>query len=179
MARLLIEDVTISKTEVIHLHVRFRGGQSTSLHIPIPPTAWQARQTHPDVLALIDELLERHTDAEVAERLNRAGHRSGEGEPFTARIVLHLRRAHTLASHADRLRAKGLLTLTEAAHRLGVHTGTIKDWHRAGLLVGHKANDKNEQLYEPPTPGDPRLVKRMGRPLSNRQLIESTNGGAV
>ncbi len=48
MARLLIEDVTINKTDQIHLHVRFRGGQTTSLAIPIPPTGWQARQTAPD-----------------------------------------------------------------------------------------------------------------------------------
>lgn len=63
--------------------------------------------------------------------------------------------------------------------RAGVHTHTIKTWHVAGLLVGHKANDKNERLYKPPTPGDPRLVKRLGRPLGERQPVESTPGGAV
>ena len=44
MARLLIEDVTMVKTDRIHLHARFRGGQTTSLAIPIPPVAWQLRQ---------------------------------------------------------------------------------------------------------------------------------------
>ena len=47
MTRLLIEDVTLVKTSQIHLHVRLRGGQTTSLTIPIPPKAWQARQTSP------------------------------------------------------------------------------------------------------------------------------------
>ena len=37
MARLLIDDVTITKTDRIHLDVRFRGGQTTSLDVPIPP----------------------------------------------------------------------------------------------------------------------------------------------
>ena len=115
MARLLLDDVTLVKNDHIHLHVRFRGGQTTSLTIPIPPMAWQARQTEPDTLALLDRLLDDHTDAEVADALNAAGHRSGEGKPFTARIVLHLRRAHQLPSHADRLRAAGMLTLTEIA----------------------------------------------------------------
>jgi DNA-binding transcriptional MerR regulator len=44
--------------------------------------------------------------------------------------------------------------------RLGVHKTTIKNWHRAGLLVSHKANNKNIRLFEPPAPGDPRLVAR-------------------
>ena len=147
IARLLIEDVTLAKTDQIHLHVRFRGGQTTTLTIPIPPNSWQARQTDPATLALLDRLLDDHTDAETAAELNAAGHRSGEGKPFTPRIVLGLRRAHNLPSHRERLRARGLLTIGETAERLGVHASTIKAWHRAGLLESHKANDKNERLY--------------------------------
>lgn len=179
MTRLLIEDVTLVKTDQIHLHVRFRGGQTTSLTIPIPPTAWQIRQTDPDVIALLDRLLDDHTDAEAADALNRNGHRSGAGKTFTRLIVLHLRRAHRLPSHAERLRARGLLTINETAERLGVHTSTIKAWHRAGLLASHKANDKNERLYHPPESGDPRLVPHLGHRLANRVLIETATGGAV
>ncbi len=179
MVRLLIEDVTLTKTDQIHLHVRFRGGTTASLAIPIPLSAWKARETDPDTLALLDQLLDRHTDAETAAELNAVGHRSGEGKPFTARIVLHLRRDHHLASHAERLRARGLLTLDEIAAQLNVYTGTIKAWHCAGLLRSEKANDKNERLYHPPTLGDPRLVKQQGRRLSEREPIESTPGGAV
>jgi DNA invertase Pin-like site-specific DNA recombinase/DNA-binding transcriptional regulator YiaG len=179
MARLLIDDVTLAKTDQIHLHVRFRGGQTTSLTIPIPPMCWKARQTDPDTFARLDLLLGDHTDAEVADALNAAGHRSGTGQQFTRLIVLHLRRTHQLPSHAERLRARGLLTIGEIAHRLHVSRSTIKDWHHAGLLVSHKANDKNERLYEPPTPGDPRLVKRMGSRLAKRVHIEPTPRGAV
>jgi len=179
MTRLLIEDVTLVKNDQIHLHVRFRGGQTTSLALPLPPTAWQARQTHPDTLALLDRLLDQHTDNETAALLNQAGHRSGEGKPFTGRIVLVLRRDHQLASHAQRLRATGLLTLSEIAARLDVHPGTIKTWQRAGLLTSQKANDKNERLYQPPEPGDPRLVKQQGRPLTEREPTQPYAGGAL
>jgi len=179
IARLLIEDVTLNKTDQIHLHVRFRGGQTQSLTTPIPANAWQARQTNPDTLALIDRLLDNHTDAETATQLNTEGHRSGEGNPFTPRTVLSLRRDHNLPSHAERLHTRGLLTLTEIAAHLNVHTSTIKAWHRAGLLTSHKANDKNQRLYQPPTPGDPRLIKQQGQRLSEREPIKSTPGGAV
>jgi DNA invertase Pin-like site-specific DNA recombinase/DNA-binding transcriptional regulator YiaG len=179
MARLLIEDVTINKTDQIHLNVRFRGGQTTSLTIPIPPTGGQAHQTAPDTLAHLDRLLDDHTDAQAAELLNQAGHRSGTGRAFTPLIVLHLRRGNGLPSHLERLRAKGLLTIAELAKRLGVSTSTIKAWHRAGLLNSHQANDKNIRLFEPPAAGDPRLVKKMGSSLSKRASTQPLPGGAV
>ena len=179
MVRLLIEDVTLVKTDRIHAHVRFRGGTTTSLTLPIPPKAWQLRQTHPDTLAALDRFLDQHTDAETAAALNAAGHRSGEGKPFTASIVLDLRRAHSLPCHAARLRARGLLTLPEIAERLHVHPSTIKGWHRVGLLTSHRANDKNERLFEPPTLGDPRLMTRQGSPLRNRVPTQPAPGGAV
>jgi hypothetical protein len=130
IARLLIEDVTLNKTDRIHIHVRFRGGQTTSLTIPIPPRAWHLRQTNPDTLALLHRLLGKHTDAEVAAKLNADGHRSGDGKAFTGRIVLELRRSHSFPSHHERLRARGLLTIGEFADRLGVHPTTINAWRR-------------------------------------------------
>ncbi|PQP16566.1 recombinase family protein [Rhodococcus opacus] len=179
MVRLLVADVTLHKTDRIHLHVRFRGGQTHSLTVAIPPKAWQLRQTHPDTLAALDLLLDTCTDAEAADALNAAGHRSGEGKPFTARIVLHVRRSNNLPSHADRLRATGLLTNTELATRIGVHPSTIKSWTHAGILNSHKANDKNVRLYEPPTPGDPRLTARQGSPLRKRVPTQPAPGGAL
>ncbi|HEX6524825.1 MAG TPA: recombinase family protein [Streptosporangiaceae bacterium] len=179
MARLLLDDVTITKTDRIHLDVRFRGGQATSLEIPIPPPSWQLRQTRPETLATLHRLLEDHTDAQAATALNAAGHRSGEGKPFTGRIVLELRRSHHLPSHADRLRARGLLTLNETAARLGLHTSTIKAWRRAGLLTAHQANDRNIPLFDPPDPADPRLAKRQGSKLTRRVHTATTPGGAV
>jgi len=179
IARLLIEDVTIVKAEQIHLDVRFRGGATTSLVVPIPLSGGQARQTNPDTLAALDRLLETHTDAQAAEALNRDGHHSGTGQPFTSYIVLHLRRGNGLPSHLERLRARGLLTIPEVAERLGVSTSTIKAWHRAGLLVSHLANDKNIRLFEPPALGDPSLVKRMGSRLDQRVLTRPSTGGAV
>ena len=100
-------------------------------------------------------------------------------QPFSDRIVLHIRRGNQLPSHAQRLHAKGLLTQNEIAKQLDVHVSTIKKWHRAGLLPSRKANDKNERLYQPPAPGDPRLIKRMGSHLNKRAHTQPTPGGAV
>jgi DNA invertase Pin-like site-specific DNA recombinase len=166
MIRLLVEDVTIDRSDAINLHVRFKGGQTASL-------------TNADTYALLDQLLDSHTDAETADALNRAGHSSGTGQPFTARIVLELRRNHALPSRRDRLRFAGKLTIPEIAEALGVHPSTIKAWHRAGLLTSHKADDRNTRLFDPPVPGQPRLVKRQGSHLSRRVPTQPAPGGAV
>jgi DNA-binding transcriptional regulator YiaG len=179
VTRLVIEDVTITKTEEIRLEVRFRGGATTSLVVPVPLMSYQQHQTKPETLAALDRLLETHTDAESAEALNEAGHRSGTGQAFTGSIVLHLRRANGLPSHLERLRARGLLNARELADRLEVSVSTVKAWHRAGLLVSQRANDKNIRLFEPPTPNDPRLTKRQGSSLKRRASTDPLQGGAV
>jgi hypothetical protein len=167
------------KNDQINLHVRFRGGQDSSLTIPIPPNAWQARQTHPATIELLDQLLNDYTDAETADRLNLAGHQTGQHQPFTRIKVIQLRQSYQMPSHRDRLRDAGMLTVDEMAQRLHVHPSTIKDWRAAGVLHGHKANDKNEHLFPPPDTNDPRLQRHQGRRLANRKPVPSTQGGAV
>ena len=179
IARLLIEDVTLTNTDQVHLDVRFRGGQTTSLTIPKPLNSWQARQTPTEILAELDRLLDDHTDRETAEQLNRLGRRSGMRRPFTPAIIIKLRTTHNLPSHRERLLARGMLSQQEIAQRLGVHPNTIHAWRRAGFLTAHPANDKNDYLYEPPTPNDPRLVKRRGWRHSDREPAPSTQGGAI
>jgi hypothetical protein len=73
MVRLLVEDVTIDKGAVVQVHVRFRAGQTVSLSTPLPLNAWQLRATPPETIARCDELLNAHTDAEVAGLLNNEG----------------------------------------------------------------------------------------------------------
>ncbi len=179
IGRLLIEDVTLTKTNQIHLHVRFRGGQTTKLTIPPALNSWQARQTPADTLAEIDTLLDEHTDADAAAKLNQAGRRSGMNQPFTARIIINTRRHNNLPSHRERLRVRGMLTQREIATQLDVHPNTIHAWRRAGLLRSHKTTDKPDYLYEPPPPDDQRIRKQQGRRLTDREQPRSTPRGAL
>ena len=93
MAALLLEDVTLLRREQLTLHVRFRGGTTTTLTLPLPQNAWQRRTTRPEVLAALDALLDQHTDAEVATVLNERGMRTGAGIAFSAHRVKWLRAA--------------------------------------------------------------------------------------
>lgn len=150
MTRLLIEDVTLLKSKDITVHIRFKGGATQTLSVPLPQSAWMRRQTSPNVVAAIDRLLDDHTDGEIAEILNDRGMTSGEGKRFHLTIVARIRTAYNLKSRYLRLRARGLLTEREIARRLRVKPCTIKVWRRAGLLVAHRFDDKGQCLFEKP-----------------------------
>ena len=168
MVRLLMDDVTVIKTaDGLTAHVRFRGGATTTLTLPPALNAWQLRETSAEVVSLIDQWLETHTDGAIAPMLNARGYVSGKGQPFHRRIVLKIRRSHRLRSRYERLRDRGLLTRDEIATRLHISVDTVKIWGRHGLLRRHPCNDKHEYLYEPPGPTAP--IKMQGRRLSDRR----------
>lgn len=150
MVRLLLEDVTLLRGEAIKAYVRFKGGTSRTLTLPLPLAAWQLRQTPPAVVDVIDRLLDQYTDREIAAILNQQGLRSGKGGSFDRRRVLEVRLSYGLLNRFTRLRAAGMLTLQEMATRLGVCTATVKEWRRHGLLPAQAYSDKPEHLYEPP-----------------------------
>jgi DNA invertase Pin-like site-specific DNA recombinase len=150
LARLLIEDVTLLRGDQLTAHVRFRGGATRTLELPLPSRAWQLRQTTPEVVTTIDELLNNHTDGEIAALLNERGLHAGCGGGFHARIVSDIRRNYGLASRHARLRANGLLNKHEIARLLQISSTTVKTWQRHGLISSRRYDDKGSVLYEPP-----------------------------
>jgi DNA invertase Pin-like site-specific DNA recombinase len=160
MARLLIEDVTLIKGEQVTVQVRFKGGAARTLSLPRPQPAWATWQTSPDVVAEVDRILGDHTDARIAAMLNQKGWHSGKGGTFTRGIITRIRYQYRLRSRFERLREAGMLTQAEIADQLGVHTTTVHDWRRSGLLKAHAYNDKPEYLYEPV--GTNRPLKQQG-----------------
>ena len=149
MLGLLIEDVTLVKLEKISIHVRFRGGRTTSLAVDKPKPMALVRKTQPAVVSLIDELLETSTDQQVAIRLNELGYSNWQHQAFTARTVARVRTAHGLPSRFERLRSRGLLTGAELAAQLEVSQATIHLWGRQGLLQRQIYGHDHRCLYEP------------------------------
>jgi DNA-binding transcriptional regulator YiaG len=169
MTRLLIEDVTLSKGKDILLQIRFKGGATRELRLPLPLNAWQLRQTDEAVVAQIDALLERHTEGEIAAILNAQGYRSGSGKTFNLRIISKLRRAYSLKTRYERLREAGLLTKQEIAARLEVSVSTVDIWRTYGLLRAHRYDERNARLFEDPGPHPP--VKAQGQKLRLRDRM--------
>ena len=182
MVGLLIEDVTLIRGDKITAHVRFRGGATTTLTLSLPLNAWQGRMTSPHVIAQVDELLQQHTDAEVAKRLNERGIETGAGAPFSSNAVKWVRYSHGLKSLKERLRKAGWLTTPEYAAKLGVHQGTLKARLKRGLIQGRICNDAGGWLFDPDQEAPPRLRqdhKWKAKPPSPSQPVAPTVGGAV
>jgi DNA invertase Pin-like site-specific DNA recombinase len=163
MAGLIVRDVTLIKEQTITVQVRFKGGASKVLQLPLPKRAWELRKTEARIVKEIDALLEHHTEAQIAASLNRRGWLSGGGKAFTVGIIAQLRRYHRLKSRFERLRDKGMLTVPEVAARIHCKPDAVKYWRQQGLLEGTRFNEKQEYLYQPPTAENIQIIKQRSR----------------
>ena len=150
MVALLLEDVTLHKQEgQISIGIRFRGGATKEMSVPVPLNAWRRRQTHPRALARAAELIAKHTCSEVATQLNEEGFTTGAGAPFSAGAVRWLRTRWKLKNKQDHLRAAGKLTSAEMAARLGIGERVLRGWRQAGRLSATSCNDRGDWMYDP------------------------------
>jgi len=151
MLRLLIEDVTLSKGDTLHADIRFAGGATRSLDVPLPKSCIELRTTDAAVVKEIDRLIDIYTDKEIADLLNERGVRTVVPTPWTGTRISRLRHYYHLTDRRTRMRAQGLLTPQEVATRYDVTVCTVHKWRRRGMLRAHPINDKGDFLYEIPT----------------------------
>jgi hypothetical protein len=166
----IVEDVTLVKLPdegTTKIHVRFKAGKTETLTAQNPKTSAQQVKTKPEVLELIDKLLDHHTCSQIAQILNDRGIRPGgcvrPGKSdirFDALRVSYNAQRNGLRSRRDRLRDRGMLTKLEAAARLGIHEATLTRWVEYGLVKRHAYNDY-AFLYEVPDSHPP--VKHSSR----------------
>jgi len=156
MVRLLIEDVTLVKENVVRVHVRFKGGATRSLDLPKPRQSFERWTTSREVVAEIDRLLDDHTYAEIARMLNQRGFASGQNKTFDGRRVNVIRRGYRLRDRYTRLHERGLLTLRELAARSGVPIRTLKYRREKGTLDLRccRLSDMGDYMYEDPEAGN-------------------------
>ena len=156
----IIEDATLVKIPrdgTTRIHIRFKGGHTTSLTTVNPKPSWEKVKTPSDIVQLVDRLLDDHLYAEIADILNARGLRPGgsawpgrHDARFTAHRVQYLVHMYELRSRFDRLRARGLLTKKELAARLEIHVATLTSWVKHGIIKAHAYNG-HAWLYEEPT----------------------------
>jgi DNA invertase Pin-like site-specific DNA recombinase len=170
MLAYVIEDVTLVKMAregSTTVHVRFRGGQNTTLTTVNPKASWAKVKTPSEIVHLVDKLLDNHLYDRIADILNERGLRPGGaarpgrgGTRFTALRVQYIVHTYGLRMRYDRLRSRGMLTKDELAKRLGIHEQTLKRWAKHGIIRAHAYNG-HAWLYEDPGPNPP--VKQCSR----------------
>jgi hypothetical protein len=180
MMRLLISDITLTKGASLHADIRFSGGATRSLDIPLPRSCIELRTTDAAVVREIDVLLDTCTEAEIADLLNERGVRTVSMQPFTRLRVMSLRAAYGLKHRRTRLREAGLLTPSDISARYGVTISTVHEWRRRGLLRAHPVNNKGEFLYEIPSENLPGKFQHKGDYQEKCRTSHSSNvRGAV
>ena len=179
IVRLLVTDVTLTRVDQrITAHVRLRGGQHHALALPTPLGKAKSWQTHPDTVALIDQLLDHHTHREIAAILVERGITTGKRNTFTELLVRDVRDNYGLTHRYQRLRDQGLLTFEEYACAIGTSPGTVKIWRRTGLIEGVAYNDKNCYLFHPPGPEHPAPEAAQGIKISDRLAARQASNNA-
>ena len=160
MIRFLIEDVTMIRAANITLHVRFKGGATKTLKIPLPLKGWQYNLTDQKIVEIVDELLPDHTYSEIATILDKRGYKSGQGHRIDRNVVKGITHKYKLKTRFARLRATGKLTVDEVASLLGVTAATVRRWAKKDVIKTYPYNDRNGCLYEHPGVNSPLMKKR-------------------
>ena len=160
MIRFLIEDVIMIRAENITLHVRFKGGATKTLKIPLPLKGWQYNLTDQKIVEIVDELLPDHTYSEIATILDKRGYKSGQGHRIDRNVVKGITHKYKLKTRFARLRATGKLTVDEVASLLGVTAATVRRWAKKDVIKTYPYNDRNGCLYEHPGVNSPLMKKR-------------------
>jgi len=150
LLRLLISDVTLTRHDpTVTVQLRLPGGQDHTLTIDIPPQRWHQHPTPATTLTVLDDLLEHSTTGQTAAALTARGLADGAGRPFTSDRVRYHCFHYKIPTRVERLRAKGLQSLTETATRFGVHPFTVKRWRELGLLTAEQSSDAPAYMFHP------------------------------
>jgi DNA invertase Pin-like site-specific DNA recombinase len=160
MIRFLIEDVTMIRGEDITLHVRFKGGATKTIKLPLPLKGWQYNMTDPKIVEIVDELLSDHTYSEIATILNKQGFKSGQGHRIDRNVVKGITHSYKLKTRYARLRATGKLRVEEVAKLLGRTVATVRSYGKKGIIKTYPYNDRNGCLYEHPGINSPLMRKK-------------------
>ena len=180
MLRLLIEDVTLLRDDVVRVSIRWRGGATRRIECPLPLTAPDLRRTPAAVVEQVRALATEQTDAQIADTLNRQCLRTGTGLLFSRRRIRMLREAYDIDSYAEHLIAARWLSVPQMAELLDVHPATAKRFAHQGVLRAVRADDKGTILFEPPT--GPLPAAHPGKRLRDRRqhpkLVSQVQEGA-
>jgi hypothetical protein len=151
--RTLIEEVVVDVDaqagEIIAV-IHWNGGVHTQLRIPRRRRGYSRAHTPKEIVDAVRVLVRICSDDVIAGALTRSGLVTGRGNRWTRERVTSLRSHHGIPSYsADRRRAEGWFTLTEAAGHL----------HMSGITL-RLAIERGEIDAEHPLANGPWVINR-------------------
>jgi excisionase family DNA binding protein len=139
LLRTLVADVTLladTDPAKLRIGIRWRSGATEEILTERVTQICEARRTNPATVDVVRRLGPSTDNAELADQLNTAGHRTGTGRRFNADAVRLLRRSYGIP--APGLLAPAEVTVADVAGRLGVARSTVTAWIHDGLLTARR-----------------------------------------
>jgi excisionase family DNA binding protein len=137
LLRALLSEVVVTVREperLAELELVWEGGARSELQVRLNRRGPERHRTDEDTVALIRRLAQHHTDRQIAAILSKQGRRTGTGLLFTEPRVRYVRHAASIPAAPPPDPDGEVVTIADAAARLGVSTSTIRRWLREGLL---------------------------------------------
>ena len=185
IVRALVEEVVVdvdSEAGEIIAVVHWTGGIHTEFRIPRRRRGYSRAHTSKEIVEAVRILVRTCSDDTIAGALTRSGLVTGMGNRWTRERVTSLRSHHGIPSYsAERRKAEGWLTLTEAADhlrisgitlRLAIERGEIKAEHP--LANGPWVLNRHDLETESAT----QLVERTRR-QRRTPVLESSDQGVL
>jgi DNA invertase Pin-like site-specific DNA recombinase len=141
MLRLLIKDITVEKPsdqKQILAHTRWQGGACTDIFVQLPPNRADRVRYPAAVVDRVRELAQSLPNAEIADDLNREGHVSALGKPFTGSMIQWIRYRYQIPK-ATLVRAEEL-NVQQVAKRFGVSPNVVYYWIDRGVIQARRLN---------------------------------------
>ena len=135
MLRLLIKDITVEKSTAskqLLVHIRWQGGACSERTVQLPLNM-PDRVRYPDaIVERIRELAQSLPDDEIAAQLDRDGHTSAKGRPYTTKIIQWIRWRYRIPPAP--LKNPEELTVQQVAKQFGVSIGVVYYWIEHGVI---------------------------------------------
>jgi DNA invertase Pin-like site-specific DNA recombinase len=141
MLRLLIKDIAVERLaqqRQLAVHIRWHGGASTALSVPLPLKAADQFRYPSAVVDRVRELAHHLLDAQIADQLNRQDHVSAKGKPYTVSIIRWIRWRYQIPAPA--LKKPEELTVQQVAERFGVGEGVVYYWIEHSVIRARRLN---------------------------------------
>jgi DNA invertase Pin-like site-specific DNA recombinase len=142
MLRLLIKDITVEKSAVskqLVVHIRWQGGACTDRSVQLPLNVADRVRYPAAVVERVHELAQSLPDAQIAAQLNREGHSSAKGRPYTTKIIQWIRWRYQIPPAT--LKKPEEFTVQQVAQQFGVSTGVIYYWIEHKIITARRLND--------------------------------------
>ena len=140
MLRLLIKDITVEKPnqKQLAVHLRWQGGALSDLCVQVPPNRADRVRYPAAVVDRVRDLTQSLPNAEIAERLNREGHVSALGKPFTSSMIQWIRYRYQIPKVT--LARPDELTVDQVARRFEVSPNVVYYWIGRSVIRARRLN---------------------------------------